>query len=408
TINTESTELSSINKSCSHVLDDFSRVAARYKTHLISGLCSRRERVKSELMAPQNWDKLAKDRHPYRKVSGPLGWGFWQWVSNLLLVKIILAQRTVKKPRIQDGNILRRPLALERTMIVGTWNVNSFTNKVAEVFEEISQLNTSIFGLSILHFWSGVEKSQKGQADISILIRKDLERHIADYNFISERLLAVTLMIYGLETVVSKEGAYCGSDHRLLVANLVVPHQTSRSGTRTGLAPEEQGTSISEEERKRYRLDLLQQGSIKHIYQKRLDSALAEAPPSEDFEEKYSIIKLASEKAAHGTLGYEEKRKIQKPPTYLTDEVKQSIEEKKKCYHRWLADKTNVNWEKYKAKSREARQANKEQKTKTWEKKCQEVESLIGGACSEEVWRTIQQMNTNQTDRFNQIISTEK
>ncbi|KAL3267713.1 hypothetical protein HHI36_006844 [Cryptolaemus montrouzieri] len=70
------TELSSINKSCSYVLEDFSRNAPGYKAQIISGLCSRRERVKGELPAPQNWDKLAKDRHPYRKVSVTPGWGF--------------------------------------------------------------------------------------------------------------------------------------------------------------------------------------------------------------------------------------------------------------------------------------------------------------------------------------------
>ncbi|KAL3282826.1 hypothetical protein HHI36_005989, partial [Cryptolaemus montrouzieri] len=231
---------------------------------------------------------------------------------------------------------------------------------------------------------------------------KDLERHIADYNFIFERLLTVTLMIYGLETVVvgvyaptdestlaTKDTFYSqfsdvlarikphqeilvlgdinarvGSrddsklsklkinDHRLVTAKLVVPYQTSRSGTRTGLVPEEQGTSIT-----------LQQEGIKHLYQRRLDSALANAPPTVDIEEEYSNIK-------------------------------------------WLSDKTNVNWERYKAKNRKARQAIKEQKNQN-QNKCQEVESLIGGARSTEVWGTIKQMKTNQTDRFNESISME-
>ncbi|KAL3270250.1 hypothetical protein HHI36_009306 [Cryptolaemus montrouzieri] len=82
-----------------------------------------------------------------------------------------------------------------------------------------------------------------------------------------------------------KRGTNCGSVHRLVAAKLVVPYQTSRSGTRTALVPEEQGTSISEDERKIYHLNLLQQESVKHLYQRRLDSALAEAPPSEDIEE---------------------------------------------------------------------------------------------------------------------------
>ncbi|KAL3288706.1 hypothetical protein HHI36_003141 [Cryptolaemus montrouzieri] len=50
---------------------------------------------------------------------------------------------------------------------------------------------------------------------------------------------------------------------------------------------------------------------------------------SEDIEEEYSNIKLALKKAAHEALGYEQKRKIQKAPTWLTDEVKESIDERK-------------------------------------------------------------------------------
>ncbi|KAL3270131.1 hypothetical protein HHI36_009189, partial [Cryptolaemus montrouzieri] len=68
----------------------------------------------------------------------------------------------------------------------------------------------------------------------------------------------------------------------------------------------------------------------------------------------HANIKLAMKRAAHESLGYEQKRKIQKAPTWLTNELKQSIDEKKKCYHRWVLDKTNVNWERYKAKNREA------------------------------------------------------
>ncbi|KAL3269556.1 hypothetical protein HHI36_008621 [Cryptolaemus montrouzieri] len=57
---------------------------------------------------------------------------------------------------------------------------------------------------------------------------------------------------------------------------------------------------------KKYPLDLLQQESNEHLYQRRLDSALAEAPPSEDIEEEYSNIKLALKRAVHEALGQEE------------------------------------------------------------------------------------------------------
>ncbi|KAL3285528.1 hypothetical protein HHI36_000059 [Cryptolaemus montrouzieri] len=88
----------------------------------------------------------------------------------------------------------------------------------------------------------------------------------------------------------------------LITAKLMVPCQTSRSATRTGLVPEEQRTSISEDERKIHRLDLLQQESIKHLCQRKLDSALAEAPLSGDTQKEYSNIKLALNRVAHEAL----------------------------------------------------------------------------------------------------------
>ncbi|KAL3288675.1 hypothetical protein HHI36_003108 [Cryptolaemus montrouzieri] len=53
--------------------------------------------------------------------------------------------------------------------------------------------------------------------------------------------------------------------------------------------------------------------------------------------------------------------KIQKEPIWLTDEVKHSIDEKKKGYHRWLPDKTSVNWQRYEAKYRKAHQRTENQ-----------------------------------------------
>ncbi|KAL3277579.1 hypothetical protein HHI36_012922 [Cryptolaemus montrouzieri] len=183
------------------------------------------------------------------------------------------------------------------------------------------------------------------QAGISILIRKDLERHIADYNFISARLLTVTLLVMVLvdvyaptddSTLATKDTFY--SQFSDVLAG-IKPHQQilileNINARVCSTDDKKQVAIISEDDRKIYRLDLLQQESIKHLYQITLDSALAEAPPSEDIEEEYSNIKLALKRAAHEAFGYEQKRNIQKAPTWLTDEVKQSSDDKKKCYHR--------------------------------------------------------------------------
>lgn len=53
-----------------------------------------------------------------------------------------------------------------------------------------------------IHFWSGVEKHQRASAGVSIIIKNSLKKFIDNYEYVSERILTVTLKIYGYETIV--------------------------------------------------------------------------------------------------------------------------------------------------------------------------------------------------------------
>ncbi|XP_030765286.1 craniofacial development protein 2-like [Sitophilus oryzae] len=322
-------------------------------------------------------------------------------------------------------------------MRIGTWNVNSFVNKTSEVTSEMARFNLDIVVLSetkkkgrgsehldnFLHFWSGIDKAKRAQAGVSVLIAKKLSKFYKNYNAVNERIVTVTLSIFGLETVIIgtyaptddsnqaekdsyyaalskvlteiklsqevlimgdlnarigkkedskvvgkhdedvlndsgerlidfcelnglcilngffphklihrytrerpslqqksiidymiakqisklkfkdcrvKRGANCGSDHRLVVAELVVPFQSRAKSIEYTTSQE---LEIEESERIKYKLHLLHDASIKWLYQRRLVVALEEVKAGNDVELEYTNLKTLIKKVAFEVLG---------------------------------------------------------------------------------------------------------
>lgn len=99
-----------------------------------------------------------------------------------------------------------------------------------------------------------------------------------------------------------KRGANCGSDHRLVIAELVVPfHRRSKNTQRT----QPPGLEIEVEDCIRYKLRNLHDNSIEWLYKRRLDLALAEVNISNNIEEEYENIKSLVKKIATEVLGEE-------------------------------------------------------------------------------------------------------
>lgn len=53
-----------------------------------------------------------------------------------------------------------------------------------------------------IHYWSGVEKSERAGSGVSILTKNCLIKFIKDYDFVSDRIVTATLKIYGHEIVI--------------------------------------------------------------------------------------------------------------------------------------------------------------------------------------------------------------
>ena len=101
-------------------------------------------------------------------------------------------------------------------MRLATWNVQSMTNKYTEVTDALNQLKIDIAILSetkkkgtgtecfldYFHLWSGVNKSERAATGIAIMINKNQRKYIKNYNFISERIVTLTISMYRHETVI--------------------------------------------------------------------------------------------------------------------------------------------------------------------------------------------------------------
>ncbi|KAL3279802.1 hypothetical protein HHI36_017310, partial [Cryptolaemus montrouzieri] len=64
------------------------------------------------------------------------------------------------------------------------------------------------------------------------------------------------------------------------------------------------------------------------------------------------------------------------------DKIKVLIQEKSDAYGNWLTSRIRQDREIYKQNNSELRRTVKEEKCRTWEMKCAEIEITTGGACS--------------------------
>lgn len=109
-------------------------------------------------------------------------------------------------------------------MNFGCWNVQGINTKCKEVFDELYNFRMDITVLTetkkkgngnelqgdFIHFYSGVEKSRRAKAGVSIAIRKELKNRIKNWSAIDERIITLELVLSGQDIVVI--GVYSPTD----------------------------------------------------------------------------------------------------------------------------------------------------------------------------------------------------
>ena len=420
---------------------------------------------------------------------------------------------------------------------MATWNVRGMSDKMVEIISQVEKYDIDIITLSetkrkgcgneeireYLHIWSGVEKHQRALSGISILIKNKFKRLIQEYEYVSDRIVTVTIKIFGHTTKIIgvyapvdnceqtvkdqfyeklsdtinktkrsvdiiiagdlnarvkrqdndevigkfaedvendngtrlkelchqfqlqlsntrfahknihrftwerpslkqkslidyiivkqrptfqvydcrvKRGANCGTDHHLVLAKLVYPYPKKQEKNK----PDRESPKTQKVTNPRYKLHLLHQSSIQYLYQRRLTTELNLTEKTENIEDEYKNIKKCIHKAATEALGkYEHKRKKAKQPIWLTDELKQLIDEKNKLYAKYLSKNCETNRQSYKDKNREVRRRIKHEKNLFWEQKCGNINAYLGGSQCTEVWKTIKSMKSKRREKISTV-----
>ena len=114
-------------------------------------------------------------------------------------------------------------------MNFGCWNIQGLRTKDTEVFQEIQKQKMDIVVLTetkkkghgnerkgeYLHFYSGVDKERRARAGVSILINKNLEKYVKNWNAVNERI--ITIDMKGLENITyTVIGVYAPTDDATL------------------------------------------------------------------------------------------------------------------------------------------------------------------------------------------------
>ena len=105
---------------------------------------------------------------------------------------------------------------MKRTTNIGTWNVRGISTKTAEIIQEMEKYGLDIIILNetkkkgsgnenlgnFIHVWSGIDKSERASCGVSILIRNHLKKFITNFQYVSKRILAIEMKLYGHKTII--------------------------------------------------------------------------------------------------------------------------------------------------------------------------------------------------------------
>jgi len=192
-----------------------------------------------------------------------------------------------------------------------------------------------------------------------------------------------------IKDVRVKRGAECGTDHKLLIAEIELPWNWKKH-----IRPETNRKAENKETK--FKIYLLQDESIRHLYQNRLDQKLVEFR-FENLTETYEHVKKCIKEAALEALGEEETRTQHK--SNFTEDTKECIKEKKLLYQKYLSTKKDDDLEKYKQKNREVKQRTTKEKNEIWERTCIRIEQYLGGTKSSESWKVLKSLRGNTKEK---------
>jgi len=205
-------------------------------------------------------------------------------------------------------------------------------------------------------------------------------RSIIDYIMVNEKLRNQ------VEDTRVYRGSDIYSDHYLVVATIRILGRWKKI--------HKVETHRQEEVFKVY---LLQEESIRDLYQRRLNQYLERQSTKQDINEEWDSLRTCIEKAAYETLAKKKKIRSKKGLRQWNQQVKEAIDKKKQTYQKYLQTKSEESKEIYKEARNEAKRISRKAHQESWEKFISQVENDLHGRQTF-AYKAIKQMNKTEKD----------
>ncbi|XP_056647320.1 craniofacial development protein 2-like [Diorhabda sublineata] len=214
-------------------------------------------------------------------------------------------------------------------------------------------------------------------------------RSIIDYLIMKQK---TKIKVHNVRVYRSAE---CGSDHHLIKAKLIMPIIKDNK-QKNQLQNSKDLTDI---DIPNYNIESLMNESTKLLYQQRLDQNLPQEYEQEPTDNLTKVVIDSIHKAAKEALGYKEMKKRTRN-YWWTEQLQNLKEQKQRLYHTWLSTKKAEHKEQYSEAVSKFKTAAIEAKNLSWENKCKELDTYLGGRQSRESWRFIDNVRSGRKENI--------
>ncbi|KAG8325636.1 hypothetical protein J6590_061938 [Homalodisca vitripennis] len=113
-------------------------------------------------------------------------------------------------------------------------------------------------------------------------------------------------------------------------------------------------------------------------------------------EQMYDQLKACINEAAKEALGEEETKRNGRKSYWWSEEIRGLVEEKKKLYLTWLSTSDDQDRQVYRRCCYLVKKEVKKLKNDFWDRKCLEIDSMIGGSKSKAAWDVLKNLRKKQ------------
>jgi len=194
---------------------------------------------------------------------------------------------------------------------------------------------------------------------------------------------------FQIHDVRVQRGINCGSDHYVVRGKVYLPIRGRTSNT------DKHEDNYEKFMHLKNNLDSFQHEGTQYLYKKWLDEKLT-ANEEFDLTEIYGNIIQSLHETAKDVPG--EKYKRQSCKMWWTEEIEDLVEKKKELCRKWLNTKRYDDKQEYLEIKRKTIQTIIAEKNEMWDRKCQEINTYIGGRKCSEAWKFIKKVRTSEKE----------